>query len=1234
MTTDLGSELVRREERRSPGLIDLIRPLSLALRAELELVRALRLGLLPRSDPGLEADLWSSRLLQARDANAVVLLPEVRHALHRELRERPRELERAWRLIRQYHAHLDPVVLREEQTSYWALRGDYARAERQLGPVIHALRRTPDDSRLRSWVDRLLERLPEGTRDSAAARTLRQEQSRSPSRRSGPALGLGLRRITSGLVISRPPDERALAWEVPADDPVGFQVSWPVARGWEGHWVTLAGNGTDAQAQSFVAAPAGLLRLRAAGQDEFDLFPQGERPLLYIRLDEETAQLPEVLREQLEDLGWRHEIVRWGQTVSHNRPAVLVYGWVDEPAWPIQQLIAELDASGADVRASLGDDLRSALQGPPADASAMVLVFDQHSFNHRQLQDLLYRILDKGIQRTRSLRIVTVPIDRDALEAVNRSGFRDRIELQTSPIAPGPAKQQLEQIVESLRDLLPPAAGAMSANASASASLLCSDDDQRLRNFGKGTGAGFTDWDDIAWALQHDQPLLLLTGRSVARLASQDNATAGNLERTLRAAIAETQVNDNPLQLRETLRGLLVEIESRDHARRMQAFLQDRFTIRPEESQRLRRARTTIDGQLGFLVDEHQAVVQRQSKGAPPTSAIALYGEEPVRKADAALRLYNGNFVVYGLNPARERLDALSPSNAPPRREQRCLTLIGTPSAELSLAGVLREPDDAGNLRLAVRLPEGLGLEGPIQVFGPLLNEGALIGVVFKVEPGADPGGEGDLAQALPVGALLGLLSPPDRVVLIERQHLRPDGDWGPVADRIDTAPAAITDTDHQGPLWIVSAADSEIHATDIQLEARWETPSVSGREGLIPAADSAVWHFPPNDALAMVEKLAAGAEPVARTVWDWLASAPALSPKQSSELLLWSENLLHGGGPQRPGLRWLLRGVDSEVPSEGPPPAQLVPPNAERQSGQAGPGGHLGTVRFLAVSSDGGVALSAGNSSNDQTVKVWDLRSGRPLLSLPDQAEGGGRTALALSERRFATGYREEILLWDLQTGQQLRRMKLDIRSPWVDLCFADPDTLLATEAEIPWLIDLRSGDAQPLGSGGGEMLAVAASDDGQLLAVLRRDAVSVWRRQDGRAELIDRWEIPPQGELFPFQRPPLCFGPGQRLRYGAPQMLWEPQAGARPVEKQNLANIADLARNGTALWVTSPGSLQAISADGAPLSPELQCAGWEIACTRLSADGSTVLAADFDHHLWLWWLGQEHLEDRDFLA
>jgi hypothetical protein len=80
---------------------------------------------------------------------------------------------------------------------------------------------------------------------------------------------------------------------------------------------------------------------------------------------------------------------------------------------------------------------------------------------------------------------------------------------------------------------------------------------------------------------------------------------------------------------------------------------------------------------------------------------------------------------------------------------------------------------------------------------------------------------------------------------------------------------------------------------------------------------------------------------------------------------------------------------------------------------------GHTGSVRSVAFSPDG-TRLVTG--SLDRTARVWDARTGTPLLELKGHPRGVGRVAFSPDGTRIVTGILWNAKVWDARTGQELK--------------------------------------------------------------------------------------------------------------------------------------------------------------------------------------------------------------------
>ncbi|MGW3917103.1 hypothetical protein ACWEBX_37270, partial [Streptomyces sp. NPDC005070] len=156
------------------GALELATVLSIATRIEPELIRAVRLRLLPHLDVGAEADLWFCDWVGARTPEAIALLPEclpyLRAGLLQKLETDPR-LKDVMKIVTEVHSGLSPALLLEEQVTWDSLTGNSEAAADQLNRALHALVRQ-NRSGLAGWFAEAWTRLPHEARSTTTAWSL------------------------------------------------------------------------------------------------------------------------------------------------------------------------------------------------------------------------------------------------------------------------------------------------------------------------------------------------------------------------------------------------------------------------------------------------------------------------------------------------------------------------------------------------------------------------------------------------------------------------------------------------------------------------------------------------------------------------------------------------------------------------------------------------------------------------------------------------------------------------------------------------------------------------------------------------------------------------------------------------------------------------------------------------------------------------------------------------------
>lgn len=160
--------------------VDVATLLSTTVRVEPELLRAVRVALLPQADVGAESDLWFSRWVATRNPRAMVLLPDVQRALRPRLPEvlgrcaSPPGLtaaEHLRELITGRHGHLSPLMRLEEEVQWLVASGagggaGVREAEAALGSALRALVEHEGREAIADWIVSVCPRLPEPLRDT------------------------------------------------------------------------------------------------------------------------------------------------------------------------------------------------------------------------------------------------------------------------------------------------------------------------------------------------------------------------------------------------------------------------------------------------------------------------------------------------------------------------------------------------------------------------------------------------------------------------------------------------------------------------------------------------------------------------------------------------------------------------------------------------------------------------------------------------------------------------------------------------------------------------------------------------------------------------------------------------------------------------------------------------------------------------------------------------------------
>lgn len=162
---------------------------------------------------------------------------------------------------------------------------------------------------------------------------------------------------------------------------------------------------------------------------------------------------------------------------------------------------------------------------------------------------------------------------------------------------------------------------------------------------------------------------------------------------------------------------------------------------------------------------------------------------------------------------------------------------------------------------------------------------------------------------------------------------------------------------------------------------------------------------------------------------------------------------------------------------------------------------GHRGSVRTVAVTADGGRAVSG---SDDRTVKVWDLATGKCTYTLEGHASPVWSVAVTPDGGRAVSGsYDGRLGVWDLRTGQW--EHTLEGHSAYISSVAVTPDgrrALSGSGDETLKVWDLATGKCvHTLERLYGPIWAVAVTADGRrAVSCSRGRGIMVWDFEAGK--------------------------------------------------------------------------------------------------------------------------------------
>ncbi len=286
-----------------------------------------------------------------------------------------------------------------------------------------------------------------------------------------------------------------------------------------------------------------------------------------------------------------------------------------------------------------------------------------------------------------------------------------------------------------------------------------------------------------------------------------------------------------------------------------------------------------------------------------------------------------------------------------------------------------------------------------------------------------------------------------------------------------------------------------------------------------------------------------------------------------------------------------------------------------------------IGPIEVVAFSPDGRRALSG----SDNEVKIWDMETGAELRSFPDSPyvkaaafSPDGRQVLAA----FMGTFGSSVLIGNVDGGQEPRSLTLFMAIAMA-VTFSQEGEFAAVQGEAPHtlqLMDLRQGRAVRLFDGAGAVQAAVFSPGGALLATEEGKLIKIWdvatgsllRTLEGHAHRVDALAFSADGLR-------LLSGEGDvPYQETALIKLWDVSTGKEVMMLSgHQDNVKAVALSPDLTRAASGGRDQKIYLWSLPegkLLQSFEAHGNQISALAFSPDGRRLLSGGWDNQLKLW--------------